>query len=1315
MITFSSDVADLILQRTLNDATTGLNKAINRMTTGYKINRAKDNAAGFSITTNLSTKISSMLQVQNNTEDGISLLATAEGGLEEIRGLLDRVRALTIQAANGNYDTQSRDAMQAEADALIEQIAQIRDSIQFNGKSLFYTDVNGVNERASGVTSRLAQAKPRFRAVAAPAAQSAAIEGAVDFAGSETKIVNIDGVNYEFKNRQTVAASISYSKDTATGEVTILSNKFDIRSQNDIEHKLKINGTNNTVYGGDLDDTITVVGGWNNNIYGGAGNDTLSDTASYNTTFWGNDGDDNITVRTTYTSVRGGAGDDTINAYGGGDCLYGEDGNDTLNSYAGICQLYGGEGNDILNFYSNENIAFGEGGNDIFNLGSTKNNTIDGGIGVNTVNGNTSNNNLINIDGFADDGIVLQGNESVDIEINGIKYNIKNNENVIKTLIYEVQADGMIKFSKANKITITGEKNKAHKVFFDSMYGNFYGGDLDDTIVINNQNTTVYTYGGDDKITIGNPAHCSKVFAGDGNDTIANQTQYLFGAQVYGEGGNDTFNFDLNTENISYNNYLNGGMGDDTFNVQVGNTNQLIIDGGAGNNTLNNTKSNIYRTGFSESIDNMTSVDFAANETKTIKINNIDYTIKNTQNFATSLLYNYNAVTGKITFGSYYFNITGQENSRHNVKIIGNYNSFYGGNLDDTISSYGIDNKLYGNDGDDNISITHGNVYGGNGNDTLTTLSIYTWLYGEDGDDTIILKYYNCYGFGGAGNDTFIIDEARTVEDTDGNNIFHINGNDLNISAGMGDDTFYIKGNNNIIMGSGGDDYFIIDGNNNTLDGGTGDNYYVNNGSGNTMTNLATDPNSGAITFSYLGEVKTCQINGKNYTFTNNLSDSNVLQFNVNKNTGVITFAGSDIKIDGASNEAHNLAIRGDNNIVNGGNLADRINVEAGSNNVINGGAGNDILLNNSENNSFDGGSGNDTITLNVSTNKNVTGGDGDDIININSDNNTQINGGSGNDKININGEFNTINTNGGNNIVTTNGNNNTIKTEDGDNKLIINSDSNTITAGNGANSIGINGNSNTIIAENAAGDINVLGNSNDITTLDGENDVKIKGNGNTFTTTQGDKKVEVLGNSNEVSTGSGMDKITIKGDNNTVSSGGEVDTFMVSTGNNNVIDGGDGRNTMINNGKNTTFTNVVDITPRPFDLELKVDIGNGADKVIKTSISFNLFDFAVDFSSQEAALESLEGIDDLIKTVDEQVLQIGSTINRLQYVMEAQAIKLENLISTRSTLKDADIAEESSNFIKYQILQQASATLMSSSRNIKASSVLGLLNASVS
>ena len=136
MITFGSDIGEMILQRTLSSNTLGLQNAIERMTSGYKVNHAKDNAAGYSIITDLNTQISSMLQVQQNTEDGISMLQIAGGGLEEIQSLLERLRSLATQASNGNYGSDERASMQAEADAIIAEIERLRDSIEYNGMSV---------------------------------------------------------------------------------------------------------------------------------------------------------------------------------------------------------------------------------------------------------------------------------------------------------------------------------------------------------------------------------------------------------------------------------------------------------------------------------------------------------------------------------------------------------------------------------------------------------------------------------------------------------------------------------------------------------------------------------------------------------------------------------------------------------------------------------------------------------------------------------------------------------------------------------------------------------------------------------------------------------------------------------------------------------------------------------------------------------------------------------------------------------------------------------------------------------------------------
>ena len=222
---------------------------------------------------------------------------------------------------------------------------------------------------------------------------------------------------------------------------------------------------------------------------------------------------------------------------------------------------------------------------------------------------------------------------------------------------------------------------------------------------------------------------------------------------------------------------------------------------------------------------------------------------------------------------------------------------------------------------------------------------------GDDGDDIITVNIANTGTInGGLGNDTYNINAKVTnLSDTGGDNIYNVNANDINISGGPGADTFYLSGNNNTVLGAGGDDYFVIDGSNNFIDGGTGKNYYIDNGTGTSFSNVNKDPNAGGISFTYQGEVKTFTLNGKTYTVTNNFSGSNMLQYSLNPNTGVITLNGSNFGVNAELNESAILNIRGNNNVITGSDLSDKITVEQGSNNVINGGKGNYKLIMNNE------------------------------------------------------------------------------------------------------------------------------------------------------------------------------------------------------------------------------------------------------------------------------------------------------------------------------------------------------------------------------
>lgn len=135
-ITVNTNTSSLIAQRSLNKATNKMNQALQRLSTGLKINSAKDDAAGSAISTKLEYKISSYDVAKDNAQMGQSMLDTANSTLGNINSMLQRMRDLSEQAANGTYGKDERKAMQAEADALTEEIYRIKNTTEFNGKKV---------------------------------------------------------------------------------------------------------------------------------------------------------------------------------------------------------------------------------------------------------------------------------------------------------------------------------------------------------------------------------------------------------------------------------------------------------------------------------------------------------------------------------------------------------------------------------------------------------------------------------------------------------------------------------------------------------------------------------------------------------------------------------------------------------------------------------------------------------------------------------------------------------------------------------------------------------------------------------------------------------------------------------------------------------------------------------------------------------------------------------------------------------------------------------------------------------------------------
>ena len=135
-LTINTNMGAIQAQNALNSATNSLNKSIERMTTGYKINSAKDDAAGLAVATKMETKLNSVSVAESNVQLGTSLLNTIEGNYGVIQDHLQRIRDLTEQAANGTYATDSLRAIQSEISQRLDEIDRVTKNTEYNGMYL---------------------------------------------------------------------------------------------------------------------------------------------------------------------------------------------------------------------------------------------------------------------------------------------------------------------------------------------------------------------------------------------------------------------------------------------------------------------------------------------------------------------------------------------------------------------------------------------------------------------------------------------------------------------------------------------------------------------------------------------------------------------------------------------------------------------------------------------------------------------------------------------------------------------------------------------------------------------------------------------------------------------------------------------------------------------------------------------------------------------------------------------------------------------------------------------------------------------------
>ncbi len=136
MISLRTNVASLNAQRTLSKTQHALANSLSKLSSGLRVRSAADDAAGLAISEKMKAQIRSLKQAERNSNDGISLIQTADGTLNEVHGMMDRLRELAVQSANGIYTNEDRTFINDEFQSLVSEVTRIAKTTEFNGHKL---------------------------------------------------------------------------------------------------------------------------------------------------------------------------------------------------------------------------------------------------------------------------------------------------------------------------------------------------------------------------------------------------------------------------------------------------------------------------------------------------------------------------------------------------------------------------------------------------------------------------------------------------------------------------------------------------------------------------------------------------------------------------------------------------------------------------------------------------------------------------------------------------------------------------------------------------------------------------------------------------------------------------------------------------------------------------------------------------------------------------------------------------------------------------------------------------------------------------
>ncbi|MGJ7045466.1 flagellin [Thermoanaerobacterium thermosulfurigenes] len=236
--------------RALETNNTNTQKALQKLSSGYRINSAADDAAGLAISEKMKAQIAGLDQAQRNAQDGISLIQTAEGALNETTSILQRMRELAVQASNDTNTAQDRASIQAEMDQLNTEIDRIANTTEFNTKKLLDGSMSGA------VTSAVANVNSNTSLKLSGGGNistSTLLENLADANGNNLGIVSTDQVivNYAKDGKvYTVSYTVSTGAKISDLQSAITANiSIDVNTAGTLLATASSGGTANAIYG----------------------------------------------------------------------------------------------------------------------------------------------------------------------------------------------------------------------------------------------------------------------------------------------------------------------------------------------------------------------------------------------------------------------------------------------------------------------------------------------------------------------------------------------------------------------------------------------------------------------------------------------------------------------------------------------------------------------------------------------------------------------------------------------------------------------------------------------------------------------------------------------------------------------------------------------------------------------------------------------------------------------------------------------------------------------------------------------------------